>query len=629
MKIRVVTLCSGYDSQCLALERLKENFPNFDYELVAWAEIDKYAIQAHNALFPQWADRNVGDITTCDWSDIKDIDLLCYSTPCFTAGTLLYTQDGYKPIEDVKVGDFVLSHKNRFCQVEKIGNKISSDLYKVKGMMFHEIECTGKHPFYVRKMYRKWDNKNRRYDRLFELPLWKSAKELEKSDYLGYAINTKSEIPKWDGSIDNRWGHNRKVNKLKTLLDKKVFWYIMGRYIGDGWKRNNKYGSGIIICCSERNYHSLVSALNEAGIHFSQVKERTVTKLFIYMNELNSFVDRYGYYAHGKRIDAETLNLPIPLLKSFISGVIDSDGSFSNREYQLSSVSKELIYGLQQCIAKAYHCHVRMYKTQRCKKTIIEGRVVNQRDSYNLSWHIDKRKQDKAFFEDGYIWFPIKQVEKLSNPDVVYNIQVADDHSYTANGAIVHNCTSISNAGLQQGFKEGTGTASSIIWSVRNAIKELKPKYLLMENVAAMVQKKFINDFHDWQKAVEDFGYDNYTQVLNAKDYGVPQNRERVFMVSIRNDIGQQYHFPKSFKLEKRLKDALETNVEEKYYLSQNTIESFKKHCERKQKEGCGFKFEPTNIDGYAKCLNTLSGNRQTDNFIKEMLNEQEIAKDD
>ena len=594
MKIRVVTLCSGYDSQCLALERLKENFPNFDYELVAWAEIDKYAIQAHNALFPQYADRNVGDITTCDWGGYKDVDLLCYSTPCFTAGTLLYTQEGYKPIEDVKVGDFVLSHKNRFCQVEKTGNKISSDLYNVKGMMFDEIICTGEHPFYVRKMYRKWDNKNRRYDRLFESPKWKYAKELDKFDYLGYAINTKSELPKWEGSIDNRWGHNRKVNKLQPLLDKKVFWYIMGRYIGDGWKRNNRYGSGIIICCSKRNYHSLASALNEAGINFSQVNERTVTKLHIYMNELNHFVDRYGYYAHGKRIDAETLNLPIHLLKSFINGVIDSDGHFSNQEYKVSSVSKELVYGLQQCIAKAYHCHVRMYKTKRRKKTIIEGRIVNQRDSYNLYWHIDERKQDKAFFEDGYIWFPIKQVEKHQTYDVVYNIQVADDHSYTANGAIVHNCTSISNAGLQQGFKEGSGTASSIIWSVLNAIKELKPKYLLMENVAAMVQSKFINDFHEWQKAVEDLGYDNYTQVLNAKDYGVPQNRERVFMVSVRNDIGLQYHFPKPFKLERRLKDILETNVEEKYYLSDTLIKCFEKRTDIAKERGNGFKFSPT-----------------------------------
>lgn len=61
--IRVFTAFSGYDSQCLALERLKANFPTFDYELIGWSEIDKYAIQAHNALFPQWTDRNYGDIS--------------------------------------------------------------------------------------------------------------------------------------------------------------------------------------------------------------------------------------------------------------------------------------------------------------------------------------------------------------------------------------------------------------------------------------------------------------------------------------------------------------------------------------------------------------------------------------
>lgn len=76
--LKVVTLCSGYDSQCLALSRL-----GVEYDLVAWAEIDKYAIQAHNALFPQYADRNLGDITKIDWErEPYDIDLLTYSTPC-------------------------------------------------------------------------------------------------------------------------------------------------------------------------------------------------------------------------------------------------------------------------------------------------------------------------------------------------------------------------------------------------------------------------------------------------------------------------------------------------------------------------------------------------------------------
>lgn len=82
MEIRVFTAFSGYDSQCLALERLKQNFPDFDYELVGWSEIDKYAIQAHNALFPQWADRNYGDISKIDWNEVPDFDLFTYSSPC-------------------------------------------------------------------------------------------------------------------------------------------------------------------------------------------------------------------------------------------------------------------------------------------------------------------------------------------------------------------------------------------------------------------------------------------------------------------------------------------------------------------------------------------------------------------
>lgn len=85
-KKKVVTLCSGYDSQCMALDELKKRHPDFDYELVAWSEIDKYAIQMHNLVYPEYADRNLGDMTKIDWQPIKDkygeIDLLTYSTPC-------------------------------------------------------------------------------------------------------------------------------------------------------------------------------------------------------------------------------------------------------------------------------------------------------------------------------------------------------------------------------------------------------------------------------------------------------------------------------------------------------------------------------------------------------------------
>ena len=142
-------------------------------------------------------------------------------------------------------------------------------------------------------------------------------------------------------------------------------------------------------------------------------------------------------------------------------------------------------------------------------------------------------------------------------------------------------CQSISAAGLQHGFAEGSGTRSSIIWYVRDAVKIKRPKFLMLENVKAMVSKKFLPMFNLWQTELERLGYANFAKVLNAKDYGVPQNRERIFLISIRMDeleglAGKvQYHFPKPFPLEKRLKDVLEEKVDEKYYLSDERLKEF------------------------------------------------------
>lgn len=456
--LRVITTFSGYDSQAMALERIKQNFDNFDYDLVRWCEIDQNAIKAHDLCFPQFAGRNLGDITQVDWAKLKEevgeIDLFTYSSPCFVAGTLILTQEGYKRIETIKVGDLVLTHNNRFCPVEKIGSKPSSDIYELNGSMFDTIVCTGEHPFYTRERYRYGHKSERR----FRQPEWTAAKDLNRNTYLGYAVNTKSELPQWDGTIDNRWGHHKQVNKIQPLFDKPAFWYVMGRYVGDGWKKIGKTGNGITICCSDRNEESLVSAFKELGWSVAyKITERTVYKYTICSNELCSFVERYGYMAYGKRIDPETMNLPVEMLKSFIAGVIDSDGCLTNNEYKITTVSRELAYGLQQCIVKAYRRPVKMYRMLRPSTCVIEGRVVKQRDTYTIVFHLDDRKQDCAFYEDGYVWFPLKSAIKTNTADRVYNIQVADDHTYTANGTIVHNCQDFSNAGLQRGGRERFG----------------------------------------------------------------------------------------------------------------------------------------------------------------------------
>jgi DNA (cytosine-5)-methyltransferase 1 len=136
-------------------------------------------------------------------------------------------------------------------------------------------------------------------------------------------------------------------------------------------------------------------------------------------------------------------------------------------------------------------------------------------------------------------------------------------------------CQDFSQAGKQAGGTEGSGTRSSLLWECRRAILAKKPKYLLMENVAALVSQKFIRLFNAWQLEVERYGYTNFAQVLNAKDYGVPQNRERIFMVSVMN-CTQGFYFPTPIPLEKRIKDILEKDVDERYYLKTDAIDGYK-----------------------------------------------------
>ena len=151
-------------------------------------------------------------------------------------------------------------------------------------------------------------------------------------------------------------------------------------------------------------------------------------------------------------------------------------------------------------------------------------------------------------------------------------------------------CQSVSQAGLQHGFTEGSGTRSSIIWNVRDAVIALKPKFLCLENVKAMVSGKFVGMFNLWQTELFNLGYMNFAQVLNAKDYGVPQNRERIFLVSIRidntNDL-PKYNFPKQISLKRKLKDVLEQEVDEKYYLSEERVQELllSSHEENEQED--------------------------------------------
>ena len=181
-------------------------------------------------------------------------------------------------------------------------------------------------------------------------------------------------------------------------------------------------------------------------------------------------------------------------------------------------------------------------------------------------------------------------------------------------------CQDISLAGKQKGLfnDDGTQTRSGLFFEALRIIEDTKPKVAIAENVKNLVSKKFNAQFQIVLESLEAAGYNNYWQVLNAKDYGVPQNRERVFIVSIRKDIDTgEFKFPKSFELELRLKDLLESEVDEKYYLK-GLKDFFIKNSFDMESKGNGFRFSPhvKQNSNCAKTITTNAGSRMDDNFI-------------
>ena len=181
-------------------------------------------------------------------------------------------------------------------------------------------------------------------------------------------------------------------------------------------------------------------------------------------------------------------------------------------------------------------------------------------------------------------------------------------------------CTDISISGQMKGFDKDSNTGSSLLWEVQRLLEKGKdngtlPRFLLMENVKNIVSKRFLPLFQTWVDYLSSLGYKSFYKVLNARDYNVPQNRERCFMISVLNFDGE-FNFPETTELKVTLQDLLEKEVEERYFLSDRFI---KYACDMENRNGFirGKRFRPH--DGESKVAYTITtnpGGRATDNFV-------------
>ena len=200
------------------------------------------------------------------------------------------------------------------------------------------------------------------------------------------------------------------------------------------------------------------------------------------------------------------------------------------------------------------------------------------------------------------------------------DLEIVDTDKYEYIMTYSFPCQDLSLAGKRLGMglsQSKGGTRSGLLWEVERILDELenKPQILLMENVPEVIGEKNIEDFHKWENKLEELGYKNYVEILNAKDYGIPQNRKRCFMVSVLGEYA--YNFAEKQKLHLKLKDMLEEQVDEKYYLSKKMMNYFIYNEQKQKEKGNGFRFGITDGDCEAKTITTRAGSRMDDNFIK------------
>ncbi|EOS76656.1 DNA (cytosine-5-)-methyltransferase [Dorea sp. 5-2] len=524
-RLTFLDICSGIGGFRLGLEWA-------GHKCVGYCEYDKFARASYEAMYDTEGEWKAEDVTKLTPEEIPYADAWCFGFPCFEAGTLVMTDRGYKCIEDIRAGERVLTHKGRFRPVVRPMKHRAGEIYELDVFGVENLRVTGEHPFLVK------DGDSAK---------WKAVQELEAGDLIAVPVNNKAELPEWDGITYERHGREYRLDGLD--LGSRDFWWFVGCYMGDGWyrvtKRKNASDSyRVVVACNEEKLERLKRHV-DGMFRYSVAKERTAYKAHFTNKELTVFLMRFGKGAGGKRLTETVFNLPEDLLRAFLEGYFETDGCVVGKYRQASTVSRELAYGIRDCMHKAYRMPCAVYRNEMPETCVIEGRTVRQHDFYTVRFKEGRSDRDGSFFMDGYVWCRFRGSRKVPFDGYVYNMEVEDDNSYTAGGLAAHNCQDISIAGKQRGLR---GKRSGIYYSIIDLIKGKKegdkPTYLLVENVKNLLSVNAGFDFAAVLSEMDEAGYDVRWQVLNSKDFGVPQNRERVFLIAVLRSRGGREILP-------------------------------------------------------------------------------------
>ena len=602
--IRVWSLFDGMSCGHIVLNELK-----IPVECYISSEIDKHAIKAEKQNFPDMV--QVGSVTDINVKELVEKygapDFLCGGSPCFAAGTKVLTSEGYKNIEDVKVGDMVLTHQNRYRRVLMTGNH-EDDVYRLHAQGFIDVFCTGNHPFYARRKnfesYIKTDGKPSKKLNLGD-PEWVRADELAQKYYVGNNIECQQDDNELGITEDEAW--------------------VIGRYIADGHTRKDLRYDGSHK--GTRHWQVILSIGNSKVEqflkHFSKLHYccyahgDSVHRVVFSSKRLVEIVEsECGIGSINKHFGEKLIRLPKSLLEIVLRGYLEGDGCYikGTHSYSITTISRMLPITIQRVVAKLYGKHICVTECHTPEYRKLCGRMVHQNKQYLIRFaDHDLQTQERPKLIGDKIWYNTKSFSHIGR-DTVYNLAVEEDNSYTANNIIVHNCQSFSFSGKMKGMSTTQGEEiysldrylelkhqgfefegqSYLFWEYMRILTELRQYtpnvYFFLENVE-MLEK--------WERclshAIGVRGVHINSALVSA------QQRKRIYWSNIRvKDLGTtslfaeladdpfewpryQTDIPQPENRGIVIKDILQEEAGDKYYLKDYVVSSLMDKTDKKK----------------------------------------------
>jgi Hint domain/LAGLIDADG-like domain len=359
---------------------------------------------------------------------------------CFPAGTLVLTDRGYRPIEDLKRGQRVLTHRGRWRSISETMRR-HGDTVTVKGHGHPGLEVTPNHRFLCRTRTPRWLHGP------FQIgaPAWVSAESLGGLYWATPLDVEPLEIPPVGG---------------RGMDFTPQFWWLIGRWLGDGWIvgrrphscRKGERSAVVELCCGHSEREALAARLKSfeppistsfarrGELRWSKRMSPTTTVFSTGHEGLAAWLlEHFRTGSLHKRLPAFVFGMPVEWRAALLEGYVSADGAFTEHRRQAGtgSISKQLSLGIRH-LAETLGHRAALYCSS-CNNGVIEGRKVRTHAVWQVRWKVDPRRHD-AFADGGYSWLRVKDVGPGRRNVEVFNIAVEEDESYIVEGLVVHNC---------------------------------------------------------------------------------------------------------------------------------------------------------------------------------------------